>query len=565
MPHRQPVLAFRSMPFRRSPRLTLWPSNVRLRLLRLSSAFGGLFWATVLWATVLWAMMLWGTMPCCNAAENLWLDVARSSITTSELHGHVSVLADDMLEGREAGSRGGRAAAKYIIGRLEEAGLEPKGSNGRFNQPFLQNHQNLLAELPGSDPELRNEYLVVGAHYDHVGYGSRRNSYGPWGYIHNGADDNASGVAAVLEVIDALSRADHRPRRSILFAFWDGEENGLLGSKHWMKQPTIPAAAVRLAINIDMIGRLTNGRIEVGGTRSALGARRMLGSSQLADGLWLDFNWEYKNNSDHWTFFEAGIPSLYLHTGLHDDYHRPSDDVEKLNVDGIRQVSGYLLEKLSELADAEQLPSYRSTATTETPAVQRQLEQPLAAIARRLDFTWEYVPSVPASAVVRQVPWSSLAKQAGLVTGDRIVAVNGRPMSTEAMLPAVALQSESTVELLVERPGSSEQLKISVPLVGSPTRLGLSWRADPAEPQTVFVTRVVPYSPAQLAGIRLHDRLHEFNSEPISSPNELLESVRRSIVNGAALVEFGVESRGAIRQITVPLGAPAAPVSDATL
>jgi len=547
---RQPVLASRSMQPHRSPRLTLLPD-----LVRRSGCYSAVVLAGILWIAPLTS----------HAAEKLWLDVARSSITTSELHSHVSVLADDMLEGREAGSRGGRAAAKYLVGRLKEAALQPAGSNGRFTQPFLHGHQNLLALLPGSDPELRDEYVVIGAHYDHVGYGTRRNSYGPWGYIHNGADDNASGVAAVLEVIDALSHAEHRPRRSILFAFWDGEEKGLLGSKHWIGQPTIPAEAVKLAINIDMVGRLTDGRIEVGGTRCTHGARRLFSSSQLGEGLWLDFKWEYKNNSDHWTFYEAGIPSLYLHTGLHDDYHRPSDDVEKLNVDGIRQVSGYLLQQLSQLADSEELPTFRSAASRENPAAQQRLEHPLPTLAPRLDFTWDYVPSVPAAVVVQQVPWRSQAKQAGLTAGDRIEKVNGQPISSEAFLPAVALQSAGEIELQVSRTGIDEPLTVIVPLIGSPTRLGLSWRADPAEPRAVYVTRVVPYSPADLAGIHLHDRLYAINSEPISGPDELLHRVQGLLDDGEEVLQLEVESRGAIREIVVSLGPPAAPVSDATL
>ena len=541
----QPVHALRSPSLRRSPRLTCLPNFVHLTL-----GLYGLFWATSLPG---------------QAAENLWLDVARSSITTSELHGHVSVLADDMLEGREAGSRGGRVAAKYVIQRLEEASLQPAGANGRFTQPFMGGFQNVLAILPGSDPELREEYIVVGAHYDHVGYGTRRNSYGPWGYIHNGADDNASGVAALLEVIDALSQADHRPRRSILFAFWDGEEKGLLGSKHWRNNPTVPFSAVRLAINIDMVGRLTDGRIEVGGTRSGFGARQLMSSDRLGEEIWLDFNWEYKNNSDHWTFFEAGVPSLYVHTGIHDDYHRPSDDVEKLNVDGIRQVSAYLLEQLSKMADEEDLPAYRSAATRENASTQRRQEQPLTQLAQRLDFTWEYVPSVPANAVVRQFPWGSRAKQAGLVVGDRIVAINGRPVTSEALLPAIALRSESRIELQVQRSDSNEPLTIAVPLIGSPTRLGLSWRTDPAEPQAVYVTRVVPYSPAALAGIKLHDRLYELNGEPVSGSDELLSRVRGLLDQGRDTLTYLVESRGAIREVTVQLGPPTAPPTDATL
>ena len=545
MHSQRPVLAFRSRNAPRSRRLTLLPISMRWTL-----CLCGLFWTISLSS---------------QGAENLWLDVARASITTNELHGHVSVLADDLLEGREAGSRGGRVAAKYIIERLEAAELQPAGTNGRFTQPFSRNYQNLLAVLPGNDPELSDEYLVVGAHYDHVGYGNRRNSYGPWGYIHNGADDNASGVAAVLEVIDALARTEHRPRRSILFAFWDGEEKGLLGSKHWKQNPTLSLGAVRLAINVDMVGRLTDGRIEVGGTRSAVGSRQVLSSPRLDEGLWLDFNWEYKDNSDHWTFFEAGIPSLYVHTGIHDDYHRPSDDVEKLNVDGIRQVSAYLLEQLTELADVERLPEFRSEASRETPSNQRRQEKSLPKLAPRIDFAWRFVPGSQAAAVVDQIPWQSRAKLAGLAIGDRIVAVNGMPITSEALLPATALRTEAELQLQIERPGNDSPQTILLPLMGSPTRLGLSWRSDPAEPDTVYVTRVVPYSPAALAGLQLHDRVHTLNNNPVLGADNLLSRVRQLLEGGTDQLHLEVESRGTIRDVVVPLGLPTVSSGDATL
>ena len=517
------------------------------------------------WVTLAFAIFAFFFGNIGTAAESLWLDVARSSITTGELRNHVGVLADDMLEGREAGSRGGLAAAKYIIARLQEAQLQPAGPNGGFKQSFLHGHQNLLAVLPGSDPELRDEYLVIGAHYDHVGYGSRRNSYGPWGYIHNGADDNASGVATLLEIIDALSQSEHRPRRSILFAFWDGEEKGLLGSKHWVAQPTVPVEAIKLAINIDMVGRMTDGRIEVGGTRMAAGLRRLLCSSGLGEGTWLDFSWDYKDNSDHWTFCEAGIPSIYFHTGLHEDYHRPSDDVEKLNIEGMRQVSTYLLERLDQLANAERLPGYRAQGHQETPATQRQVERRLPVIAPRLDFTWKYVASVPAVVVVEQVPWNSMAMQAGLVVGDRIVGVQGESITSEAMLPAIALQSDQPVELQVERAGEDQPVNVVLSLVGSPTRLGLSWRTDAAEPQSVYVTRVVPYSPADLAGIKLYDRLYAFNGKPISGADELLVRVQTLLDAGTETLQFEMESRGSLREMVLMLGPPTAPQGDATL
>src|SRR5262249_37082877 len=148
--------------------------------------------------------------------------------------------------------------------------------------------------------------------------------------------------------------------------FWDGEEKGLLGSANWVKQPTIPLENLKFAINVDMVGRLKDGRIEVGGTRCANGLRKQLSTSHL-DKEWLDFSWEYKENSDHWTFYQAKIPSVYVHTGLHEDYHRPSDDVEKINTEGIRIITGYLLEKLSELADVDALPAFRDESRMDTP------------------------------------------------------------------------------------------------------------------------------------------------------------------------------------------------------
>jgi len=499
------------------------------------------------------------------AAENLWLDAARASITSQELHGHVGVLADDMLEGREAGSRGGHAAARYIIKRLEDAAVKPAGTNGTFAQRFQGRSQNLLATIEGTDPELQGETIVIGAHYDHVGYGTRRNSYGPWGFIHNGADDNASGVATLLEVIDALVHSGHQPRRTLLFAFWDGEEKGLLGSKHWMRSPTIPIASVRLAINADMVGRLTNGRIEVIGTRTGAGLRQLMSSAHLSEKAWLDYTWEIKDNSDHWTFYEANIPSLCIHTGLHDDYHRPSDDVEKINFEGMQEVSRYLLEQICELADVDQLPAFRPAVRQESPSSQKQTEMPLAAIPSRLDFTWQALDEQPSGLVVKQVSPDGNAAEAGLLVGDRIFAVNDRPLTSEAQLPAAALASELEITLAVQRTGATEPIVLRVPLHGNRIRLGLSWRSNDAEPTTVYVTRVIPFSPAARAGIKIHDRIYAVNGESSPSQQAMFTRVQELMDAKAAEILLRVESRGVLRDVAVSLGVPAEPARDPTL
>ena len=514
----------------------------------------GCFCSTVLWSEC---------VVVADDAEHLWLDMARASITDGEILEHASVLADDILEGREAGSRGGRAAAKYIVGRLKESGLEPAGTNRSFLQPFRGNSQNILAMLPGTDPAIGNESIVIGAHYDHVGYGNRRNSFGPWGYIHNGADDNASGVAALLEIIDALKYSGFQPRRTILFAFWDGEEKGLLGSKHWVRSPTLPLHDLKLAINVDMVGRLREGNIQIGGTRTGKGLRRLMSSPRLFDGGWLDFTWDYKENSDHWTFYQASVPSMYVHTGVHDDYHRPSDDVEKLNIEGIGIVSRYLVEQICELADVEALPTFRMESHYESPSLQSRKERELAQLESRLGFIWKKVEGSDEVRVSRVA--CHHVSSAGLRGGDRIVSVNDRSCSDSSVLPRLALQEEKELHLQVLRNPNSEPLSLTIPLRGTPVKLGLSWREDPAEPGTVYITRVVPHSPASQSEMKLFDRIYGMGGESISGQDELLAKVQEKLSEGAEELSFDVESRGRLHRVVVPLEQQAWETADVSL
>jgi hypothetical protein len=525
-----------------------------------------------------------------GAAEWAKLDSALRTITTEELHSHAAALADDTFEGRAAGSRGGRAAAGYLRQRLRSVGLKP-GASGKFIQPFHGNFQNLLAVLPGAgaapekDGVWKHETIIVGAHYDHVGYGNRKNSNGPVGYIHNGADDNASGVATLLEVIDALTHMDFRPQRSILFAFWDGEENGLLGSKYWITHPTVPTSSISLMINIDMVGRMRDSRLEVIGTRLAYGMRKLLSSPRLPAEMWLDFTWELKDNSDHWSFLEQQIPAICLHTGLHDDYHRPSDDIEKLNVAGIQQVSGYLLALLTEIADSGQLPVYRSRGHRDSPASQRYEQRPLNQIAPRLGISWRYIEKDKSShCLITGVHSPSPASKAGLRLGDEIHAIDGWPVSGEDLLPAIVLQAPSEVQFSLVRPASSVEpgnidqesdgLKqeigeraekaesITVILAGQATQLGLSWREDECEPQSVYVTRVVPYSPAARAGIQLGDRVYALNESEIMGQDDLFTQIRGTLADQSETFHLTLETRGRIHQVEVNVGLPSGRAED---
>src|SRR3954452_2191527 len=195
-----------------------------------------------------------------TAVNNAFYAAAMESITADELYHYVEVLADDVYEGRASGSRGGHAAAQWLIQQLRPFQLTPAGNNGGYVQTFSNDCRNILALQPGDDPQLQNEVILVGAHYDHVGYGSANNSYGPIGKIHNGADDNASGTSAVLETLETFARSGLKTRRTILFVFWDGEERGLVGSRYWLSHPTLPIDRVKLDITLDMVGRLREER-----------------------------------------------------------------------------------------------------------------------------------------------------------------------------------------------------------------------------------------------------------------------------------------------------------------
>lgn len=362
------------------------------------------------------------------------LRAATDSVTAAELQAHVDTLADDVFEGRAVGTRGGRAAAQYIVQQLRASRLAPAGSEDGYFQPCGRGGRNILALLPGTDPNLKNETIVVGAHYDHVGDGRLGHATGPIGKIYNGADDNASGIAALLETIEGLSDSRVDTRRSILFAFWDGEEMGMVGSKHWLETPTLPPSAIRLAINIDMVGRLRDGRLEVDGTRTGFGLRRFLSRAD-DDSMWLDFSWELTANSDHWPFLERQVPIVLLHTGLHDDYHRPSDDADKINRAGLESVARYLLGTVVAAADSDRLPAYRPAGRRESLAVQKNRQQRDSATASgdwpgakppRLGVSWRTDDAEPGSVYLTYVAKNSSAAAAGLAVDDRIYAVNGQ-------------------------------------------------------------------------------------------------------------------------------------------
>ncbi len=401
-----------------------------------------------------------------TAANNALFAAAMESISTAELYHNVEVLADDVYEGRAAGSRGGRAAAQYLLQQLRPLHFSPAGTGDDYVQSFGDNCRNILLVLPGDDPQFANDVIVVGAHYDHVGYGNRGNSFGPIGKIHSGADDNASGTSVVLQTIEAFARSGLKTRRSILFAFWDAEERGLVGSRFWISHPTLPLERVKLDITLDMVGRLRDERLLVLGTRSGYGMRRLF-SDPVDDRLALDFSWDLSANSDHWPFLEQRIPIALLHTGMHSDYHRPSDKIEKINRDGMREICRYLLATLVTVASEDRLPKFRNAAPQESESMRRTMEQPLAPASLekwpseqpppRLGISYREDTAEPGSVFLIRVVEHSPAATAGLAVDDRIDELDGRPFADSAAfqhdIDALLDSARPNFNMLVERRG----------------------------------------------------------------------------------------------------------------
>ncbi|HZM00426.1 MAG TPA: M28 family peptidase, partial [Planctomycetota bacterium] len=285
---------------------------------------------------------------------------AGDPITADDLDVHLQVLASDVFEGRLAGTPGERRAAEYIRSVLESIeGLEPGGDGGTWFQDFSfsrwfvpHRSRNVVALLPGSDAELSAETIVIGAHYDHEGPGEGR--------IYNGADDNASGSATLLELAAALASRPERPRRTLAFHWYGAEESGLLGSAHYVRRPLRPLQDTVLMLNLDMVGRLRGRTLMVGATGSSPLFPLLLPGLCRRAGLVMKDEPRVSGNSDHWSFFRRGVPVLFLFTGFHEDYHQVSDEAWRANVAGAARIGALAAEIVLAIdsLDGDERPTY---------------------------------------------------------------------------------------------------------------------------------------------------------------------------------------------------------------
>jgi len=232
---------------------------------------------------------------------------------------------------------------------------------------------NVIAILPGSDPVLRNEYVVLSAHMDHVGVGAPVNGDS----IFNGADDDASGTTALLEVAQAFANLRERPRRSIVFVHVSGEEKGLLGSEWYSDHPTVPLASMVANINVDMIARNSpDSVVVIGKNYSTLGqVANRVGAAHpelrltLSDDIWPEERFFFR--SDHFNFARKEVPSIFFFSGVHADYHQPSDEVEKVDTDKAARISRMVFYITHEIANAPERPRWDPKGLEEVRALTR--------------------------------------------------------------------------------------------------------------------------------------------------------------------------------------------------
>jgi aminopeptidase YwaD len=234
--------------------------------------------------------------------------------------------------------------------------------------PVRRTAANVAGLLAGSDPKLAGESVIVGAHFDHLGLG------GPSAHdrdsspqIHPGADDNASGVAGLIALARRLSSAGRRPRRSILFVAFSGEELGLLGSAHYVASPLLPIANAAAMINLDMIGRLRADRLMVIGTGSSPRWDPLLEEANRGEGFTIVRSESAFGASDQRSFYDAGIPVLFFYTGSHPDYHRATDTPDKLNYAGEDRIVDLVARCVESIADADVRPGFQQIAASKMP------------------------------------------------------------------------------------------------------------------------------------------------------------------------------------------------------
>ena len=378
-----------------------------------------------------------------------------AQVDEANLKQHIKILSADSLQGRGAGSEGERMAASYIESQFKKMKLQPVGQSTGFRQsfPFKGGVHGMGTEgtannLIGFINNKAAQTIIIGAHYDHLGLGENGSSLdaNPQGRIHNGADDNASGVAGLIELARYFERNKKKENYNFLFIAFSGEELGLFGSKYFTEHPSIDLANVNYMINLVMIGRLdpVSKALAVSGTGTSSVWENEL-KKLSSDKLKIKTDSAGVGPSDHTSFYLKNIPVLHFFTGAHSDYHKPSDDWQKINYVGEKEVLQLIIRLIEDLDSSPKL----NFLATKNKSISS---------SRSFKVTMGIMPSYTSSEEglkVDGVTDGKPAQKAGIITGDLIVQMGELQIKDiQAYMDALGkFQKGETVSVKVKRNG----------------------------------------------------------------------------------------------------------------
>lgn len=367
----------------------------------------------------------------------------------------VVFLAADDLGGRAIGTEGEQKAAEYLAKEFEKLGLQPMGTKGFF-QPFTVSkpsnpHEEAVIGTDGDGVTGRNvvafldkkadKTIVIGAHFDHLGMGGQGSLHRGDSAIHNGADDNASGTAALLALAEILKHEELK--NNILFIAFSGEENGLWGSNYFVKTPTIDLQTVNYMINMDMVGRLNEEKsLAINGVGTSPSFVPVFDQIN-ADSLKLVTSESGVGPSDHTSFYLQDLPVLHFFTGQHEDYHKPSDDSDKINYEGLVKVVRYISRVVTTLDNEPKLAFTKTKDSSDSP---------------RFTVSMGVVPDYMFDGKGMRVDGVSEGKPAqaaGLLKGDVVVQLGDSTVydMMSYMRALSAFQKGDSTKVVIERSG----------------------------------------------------------------------------------------------------------------
>ena len=378
------------------------------------------------------------------------LGIVALSITQGVAQGIVSIGGGDLAEWQRAIDRDVRPHSRLIDDAVLNLRSDLKART--------RTTHNVIGIAPGRDPALAGEAVVIGAHYDGLGLGGPGSLEPVPGEIHNGADDNASGVAALIELAQFFAYPTNRPERTLVFVAFGAEEEGMLGSALFVAEPTVPVRQIVAMINLDMIGRLEE-ELVIYGVGSSGAWPDLIAAANDQVGLPLELMPEGFGPSDHAAFFLRQVPVLAFFTGVHEDYHRATDDAEHVNVEGIERVTALARDLTARLASGGERPRFdpRQYGPREVAA------EPVPDVVTGARLGAVPGAGAPESGVmIERIVEGSPAAIAGVRVGDRVVALGDRAIRTiyDYVSALEELTPDRPTRLIVERGGARVTLSV---------------------------------------------------------------------------------------------------------